>query len=329
MESYSLDKTDRRLLTELDRNCRVSNARLAKKAHKSREAVKYRIRRLVESGVITGFRAAINPHRAGFRLYKIYLQLRNIPTERDKLLADLRASGLIYWMGECDGNWDLIFEVYFKSDYEFYALKNRIISRYGNLVVNHDGDGIVDVYQFPKNYFSGTIHPPVVWAGDIVQNQLDETDQAILTCLVNDARMPIVEIAKKTHAAPATAKKRIERLEHLGIIIQYRISVDLNRLGLEMYKTILHLDRYTEKDERELLAYLSEIPNTNYLIRNHWNIEPEFVVENYSEYGRILDGLRARFPQVIRNAETILLKTDEWTPAFRGFDKQGLASSSQ
>jgi DNA-binding Lrp family transcriptional regulator len=323
INKLKLDKTDRIILTELDKNCRVPVTKLAKLARKSRQSIEYRIKRLVERGVITSFNAAINPHKMGFKIHKIYLQLRNIPKEKERLFAYLRTSGIVYWMGECDGAWDLIFAVFAKSDYEFYALKNELISGFGPIIVKSNYDALVDVKQYTKMYFTGEISKPTMFAGEIVANRMSELDHAILGEIVNNARIPVTELASKVRANPAQVAKRLKKLEALGIIIQYRIGVDLDKLGLEYYKAIIHLDRYTKEDEKKLLEYLSSIQNLQYFIRNIWDIEPELVVKDYHEYREIMGSVKAGFPLTIRNVEAVLMKTDEWTPGYRNLLKRG------
>jgi Lrp/AsnC family leucine-responsive transcriptional regulator len=323
LDKIKLDKADRALLIELDKNCRTPVSRLARLVRKSRQSVEYRIKRLVERGIITSFNASINPHRMGFKIYKIYLQLRNIPEERAKLSAYLRTSGIIYWMGECDGAWDLIFGVFAKSDYEFYTLKNELISRFGGIIVRNYHDVLVDVKQYPKMYLTGEISEPVMFAGEIVDNDLDHLDHAILGEMVNNARIPLTELASKVGSNPATASSRLKRMEKAGVIIQYRIGISLDKLGLEYYKAIIHLDRYTKEDEKRLLAYVSSIPNIQYFIRNIWDAEPELVVKDYHEYREIMDRVKAGFPLTIRNVEAVLMKTDEWTPGYRNLLKKG------
>lgn len=60
-----LDRTDWRLLAELQRDGRASYAELARAVAMSASAVAERIRRLEECGVIAGYRAAVNPERVG------------------------------------------------------------------------------------------------------------------------------------------------------------------------------------------------------------------------------------------------------------------------
>jgi Lrp/AsnC family transcriptional regulator, leucine-responsive regulatory protein len=61
----SLDKTDWRLLAELQRDGRTSYAELARAVAMSASAVAERVRRLEEAGVIAGYRAAVEPERVG------------------------------------------------------------------------------------------------------------------------------------------------------------------------------------------------------------------------------------------------------------------------
>ena len=65
MAKIKLDLTDRKILTELDKNCRISNSVLARKVNKSREAMKYRIKQLQQKGILTGFITSINPNKLG------------------------------------------------------------------------------------------------------------------------------------------------------------------------------------------------------------------------------------------------------------------------
>src|SRR4051794_39462116 len=60
-----LDRTDWRLLAELQRDGRTTYAELARAVAMSASAVAERVRRLEEAGVIAGYRAAVDPERVG------------------------------------------------------------------------------------------------------------------------------------------------------------------------------------------------------------------------------------------------------------------------
>ena len=61
----TLDRTDWRLLAELQRDGRASYAELARAVAMSASAVAERIRRLEEAGVIAGYQVTVDPERVG------------------------------------------------------------------------------------------------------------------------------------------------------------------------------------------------------------------------------------------------------------------------
>ncbi|MFA6064453.1 MAG: Lrp/AsnC family transcriptional regulator [archaeon] len=324
VNGLSLDKTDKSLLFELDKDCRLPSTKLARIVHKSRQAVDYRINKLAADGVITAFQASINPHKMGYKIYKVYVKLKNIPNEKEDLLNYLKSSPIVYWLGECSGTWDLIFAVFTRTDYEFFIFKNEFISKYRNSIIDLTGDPLIDVRQYPKRYFLDSAEKnfeQVMFAGEIVQNKLDSLDYLILRVIVNNARISIVELSTKTKSSIATVLSRLKKLQDTGVIIQYRVGLNLNKLGFELYKCIIKIEKYTKTDEEKLLSYVSNIPNTQYFIRNVWQIEIELVVKNYPEYYAIIEDLKKNFPDVIRSIDSVLMISDEWTPGFENLLK--------
>ena len=71
MKDMPLDATDRRIIGDLTREGRISFAELGRRTHLSGPAVTERVRRLEETGVITGYRAEIDPRALGYPLTAI------------------------------------------------------------------------------------------------------------------------------------------------------------------------------------------------------------------------------------------------------------------
>lgn len=75
MPDNELDRTDRRILAELQRNGRLSNQDLAEKVSLSPSPCLRRVRRLEESGYIKNYVALVDPEKVGLKLMA-YVSIR-------------------------------------------------------------------------------------------------------------------------------------------------------------------------------------------------------------------------------------------------------------
>jgi len=284
---------------------------------KSRQTVEYRIGRMVKSGLIRSFSAAFNPHKLGFGVHKLYLKLRNIPEQREKLIEELLDSGMIWWLGECSGSWDLIVAFFSSNNYQFFYTKNEILSKFSEIIVNKETATFIDASHFPKMYFTREQQPSVFAGGKVMPNKLDEIEFSLLREIVENARTPVSRLADKYGVSPTMIRSKLKKLEQKGIVIQYRINVDVSKLDFEMYKALVRYDRYTREDEREIQSYISQIPNIQYLIRHISSVELEFVVESNQQYFDIIEDLKKKFPYFMADVDTVMLLNDNWTPGFK------------
>ncbi len=319
MSKILLDTIDRKILSELDKNSRIPASILAKKVKKSREAVKYRIQQLQSKGVIQKFITSIDPNKLGNYMFKIYLKLENIPDEREKFFNELKRNKDVYWMGISDGAFDIVFAILSKSIPEGYDKINFLLSSWEHIIVARVLGTMVDTTQYHKKFFlAEKDSKPIVIAGAVVENEVDELDMKILRILANDARISLTELARKVDSTIEIVRGRIKSLTDKGIILSYRISVDFNLLGLEFFKAIIYFKSLSEKDERALYEWMRVHPNSLYYIRSiaPWQAEFEFAVENYQHFNSIINELRKAFPKVIRNYEHLIMIYENWMPAY-------------
>lgn len=320
MLKIKLGKIDRRILAELDKNCRISNTQLGKRVNRSREAVKYRIQQLQKKGVISGFITSINPNKLGYYMFKAYLKLENIPEEKEKFFNELRNDKSIYWFGISDGAFDCTFAFLSRNITTYFEEINTFLSKWEHLIVSKVLGTMVDTRQYHKKLFTNdNDSEEVVFAGDIVSVETDDLDFKILDILANNARIPLTELSKKTKSTVEIVRRRIRQLEQKGVILSYRLSVDFNKLGLEFFKAIIYFRTLSKKDEIALFEWMRRHPKALYYIRSlaPWEVEFEFVVESYHEFNAIINELRERFPHVIRNHEHFIMSHEEWMPAYR------------
>src|SRR5436305_14144001 len=83
-DRQTVDEIDRRILGELMTDGRVSFAELGRRVNLSPPAVAERVQRLERAGVITGYRAELDPRALGYQLTAI-VRVKPAPRQLDRI----------------------------------------------------------------------------------------------------------------------------------------------------------------------------------------------------------------------------------------------------
>lgn len=122
-----LDETDRRILGELTTEGRVSMAELGRRVNLSSPAVTERVQRLERAGVITGYRAELDPASLGFHLTAIV----RVKPAAGQLARVAELATEIAQVGECHritGEDCFYLKVYLRSMEELSTLLDRFLA---------------------------------------------------------------------------------------------------------------------------------------------------------------------------------------------------------
>jgi Lrp/AsnC family leucine-responsive transcriptional regulator len=122
-----LDSTDRKIIGELTRDGRVSLAELGRRVSLSSPAVAERVHRLERAGVITGYRAEIDPRTLGYQLTAI-VRVKPAPGQLPRI-PELAAE--IPQVSECHritGEDCFYLKVYLRSIDELSGLLDRFLA---------------------------------------------------------------------------------------------------------------------------------------------------------------------------------------------------------
>jgi Lrp/AsnC family transcriptional regulator, leucine-responsive regulatory protein len=147
MDRQVIDATDRRILSELSGDGRVSLAELGRRVSLSPPAVAERVARLERAGVITGYHAAIDPRALGYQLTAI---VRVRPAARQlPRIPELAAE--IPEISEClriTGEDCFFLKVHLRSIDELSPLLDRFL-RYGSTTTSIVNDAPIPGRQPP------------------------------------------------------------------------------------------------------------------------------------------------------------------------------------
>ena len=101
--------------------------------------------------------------------------------------------------------------------------------------------------------------------------EIDSIDKGILDCLLANARMPFLEIARKLNVSGGTVHQRVDKLKEAGVITGSTLRVNSERLGLGVTVLLgIHLHKAQRIDQTiQALKSLPEIVEAYYTTGNY------------------------------------------------------------
>ena len=306
-----LDELDRRILYQLDLDCRQSNARIARKVKARKDTVAFRIRRLIKRGIITRFTTEINSAKFGYATLKVYLQVQNFTDKQEKeffqYLKSFRQTG---WIVSCSGRWDVLVVYWAKSPFEFYQELLKILNRFSKHIVHKEICQSMNWFWYNRKWLIEDATPVGIEYGGIPGHyKLDDLDHAVLRCLIDDGRASAVSISEKAGTSPQNVLNKIKKLKKAGIITKFGIDIDYKQLGITFCKAFVYLQNITQERLQELYDYCLRQPQIFALVvtLGPWDLELEFEVHDFEEMTRIMNGLRKKFGDMVKNYESVIV----------------------
>lgn len=119
------DETDRKILTLLQEDGRITMKKLGEHVHLSSPAVVERVRRLEEAGVITGYTAIVEPASIGLEMTATII-VTLLPNKKQGFLDYVRETPSIYCAHATPGKANAVIEVACANIHQFNQLIGHI-----------------------------------------------------------------------------------------------------------------------------------------------------------------------------------------------------------
>lgn len=306
-----LDIKDRKILYELDKNSRQSFSEIAKKVQLSKEVVNYRVKNLIDEGIISRFYTELNFSKLGLQVIKAHLQFQNLTKEvEDKIYDYFKDANFPTWIVSCSGKWDMIFGIGTQNVMTYNWLLTDIYNKFSKYILSKEIIMNTALRVYNKKWLTKDSKEDVftIVGGPISQPTLDEIDYTILMMLSDDSRVPLTDIANKCKATPNAIRYRVKELESKGIINAYRISLNLKQFDREFCKAFIYLHQKTEEKERKLITFCEMHPDIIAVVQcvGSWDFEIEFEVEDFDQFHNIMREIRNKF-DFVRSYESVII----------------------
>lgn len=328
--TLKLDLKDKKILTLLDENSRLSNSQIAKKVGLSKPAVEYRIQRFQKNNLIFQYYTVINFTKLGYSQYKIYFKFQNSTLEDEqKIINYWNQNTNSVWVGQIRGRWDLAVSILAKSNFEFGKILNQFMNLFSKFIL--EKDVLLTEYSpiYAREYLTTTPSSEFTYGIPSQLYSLDETDHKILKELAKNARINIVDLAKKTNLTRDIINYRLKKLKEENIIVQYRCYLNLQNLNINLYKIIFRTKNFDAKSEKEIKNYITQHKKATQFLKliGSWDLEIEFETETEDELYKILTEIRKKFSNIIRDFD-ILRITETYKFNFYPFENN-LSTSTE
>ncbi|MHA2379352.1 MAG: winged helix-turn-helix transcriptional regulator [Candidatus Thorarchaeota archaeon] len=269
----AIDSIDRRILWELDANCRVSYEQPSRKLEMTANAVKKRLDNLVKTGIIVRF--MVLPHNA--------------------VIDAEFVSGIVYTNGS-------------ENQHEFVeAMGGHPVIHHVSPLVSISGGAyhIFGQYQGPEmllnmgQFLRGLdvvtdvrIYPTLYPPGEKIE--ITKLEMRVLSCLLKNPRMQINEIAEGSGLTTRMARKVLRQLEEGGGV-RFTVRWDVNAGDNVTFWIAVSWDpkSFSHEDIKERLA--NEFPGeywTSLVAATEPTIFARFVVDDLPSAYRIVGQVR-------------------------------------
>jgi len=219
-----LDKRDRTILLELDRNCRQPLKKIAASVGAALETTRYRIQRMEELGVIKNYLTVIDGGRLGFYYYKVLFRFHNVKEQTVRqIVDDLRADTRICWVVRLEGNFDIAFTPRVYNPLEQSRLLDELRWKYSKYLRRWSLSVNIKMDFFARDYLVSSAARRK-GAGSYSARRstypMDPTGQKVLDALTREPRMSAAAIGASVGVSTDTAISRINALEREQVIIR-------------------------------------------------------------------------------------------------------------
>ncbi|MFH0869846.1 MAG: Lrp/AsnC family transcriptional regulator [archaeon] len=149
---YNFDKYDKLILKELDQNARKQFSDMAKKVGLSRDAIKHRIEKMINSKVILAFKPIYDQSQMGFVIVNyVCISLYNPSPEKEKeFLNYMKNQKNITYIASLTGKWDYIIDIMAENPGHFDQIMKGIRQKFPELIKDYEIYGVLNEFKYEE-----------------------------------------------------------------------------------------------------------------------------------------------------------------------------------
>ena len=234
-----MDSVDRRILWELDANCRISYERLSQKLNLSANAISKRIEKLIDDGVIVRF--MVVPHNALLDIDFISIVVYTDGEEnQDSLIQMMGNHPVIHHVAPIAAIEGGVYHIFGQdSSNEMLSDLRQFLNRLEN---------VIQVKQYPVLFPKGQ------------KKNFSKTQLRVLACLLDNPRKSISEIAQCANLTARTTRRVLDQFQEEQLV-RFTVRWDINAGENISFWILINWNQKNTTDEDLVEKLQNEFPD--------------------------------------------------------------------
>ncbi len=308
-----MDKKDWKLLYQLCQDSRLSHNKIAKLIRTSKNSVTYRVRRLLDRKVISGFFTIVNTNLLGSVLYTTLIRLNATKEKEAEFVEYLKSNNGVTIIDGLVGKWNFLVEFACKDPYRFFGFLTDLQTKFSEIIDSYEVHPNLDVYkieQLPVELVEErSINPPTESKTNRIE--LDETEKKLLSELNKNSTASLVTLAEKIGVTYKTVSAKIKKLKDESVITKFTASINLEVLGYDVYLILVDFKNISTQNSNTLKSYINRQKNIRaaFISSARPLLFIYLAVKKATELENFLLDLNSKFGSIIINQEYFLTST--------------------
>ena len=327
-KNIKLDLKDKKIISLLAQNSRVSMTALAQFAGLSKDTIAYRIKRLERLDILRRYVTFFNPF-AAYNPFTIALRLENVNEATEKaIIKHLIQHPFIIWAGECSGEFDYVIEILARDATHLDSILREIRSKCLSYLKQYEVIPILSLFAdetFPKSFskdlkidIPSKLAPYGVSINrklriNDARQQFDRTDILVIKAVANNSNANIVEIARAVKVSPDVVKYRIKRMVDRNTIIGFRTIFNVSYLHYHGYVLFFSLKPAIKQEQRDAFErYFAGSDDISIGLETTGKFDYQIFLfaKDPFHFNNLLKAMRSRFSSIIEKQVSILILKD-------------------
>jgi len=309
-KGVKVDVKDRKILSFLSENARMPLTKIAKKVRLSRDGVNYRIKRMIDKGIILRFFSIVDLTVFGYYTFHIFVLLDEINQKRqEEMKSYLMKHPNVKSLLEYSDRWDLEISIIARSVQEYDDIVNDISSRFPDIILEKEKLEIIKGYSsmhLPQAFFQKEDDLMHYSHKRMHTKKADDTDLKILSYLSMDAKASTYELSKNMNISHDAIAKRIRELADTEIIRKFTVAVNLSKLGFHWYTFAFQVRKFDKNHDIKIKEFVSRHPFILRAVKTlgAWDFLFYIVARDPKEFHKTIKEIKKTFSDIIKNYDT-------------------------